>query len=103
MPIFEYKCGSCGGKDEYLVDSSDSTPSDGCTVCGSSDLTKVDKFYNFGGFRKKSRGDETEKSPLLRVMNLIIPLPGGAISCTAISPIATLEGKLDRKSPKIPI
>ena len=43
MPIYEYKCNSCGADFELIVNS-DTVIS--CSECGSSELTK--KFSTFG-------------------------------------------------------
>ncbi|MHC4124750.1 MAG: FmdB family zinc ribbon protein [Planctomycetota bacterium] len=40
MPIFEYKCGKCGKRSEFLEKSS-RQPSRTCSYCGSKDLQKL--------------------------------------------------------------
>jgi putative FmdB family regulatory protein len=41
MPIFEYKCGSCGTVSEFLVGVSTETESIACEACGSAKMKKV--------------------------------------------------------------
>jgi len=41
MPIYEYKCQSCGKVSEILVPSFNSTGNHGCPDCGSHDLEKL--------------------------------------------------------------
>jgi len=43
MPIFEYKCNTCGNRFELLVRGCD-TPS--CPQCGSKDLEKLFSLFN---------------------------------------------------------
>ncbi|MDO8671978.1 MAG: zinc ribbon domain-containing protein [Dehalococcoidia bacterium] len=41
MPIYEYRCGSCGRKVSVFVRSVASSCSPDCTACGSSDLQRI--------------------------------------------------------------
>jgi len=52
MPIYEYRCGSCGSKKEHLQKLSES-PIAACPACGSSVYTKL---VSAAGFQLKGSG-----------------------------------------------
>jgi putative FmdB family regulatory protein len=52
MPIYEYQCGSCGSKKEYLQKLSDE-PIPVCPTCGSNTYTKL---ISAAGFQLKGSG-----------------------------------------------
>ncbi len=49
MPIYEYKCGSCGETNEFLVFGQDEELS--CKACNSKDLKKLLSAHNTGALR----------------------------------------------------
>ena len=46
MPIYEYKCGTCGEISEFIVFNKDEPLL--CKQCGSTDLTKLLSAHNTG-------------------------------------------------------
>lgn len=52
MPIYEYRCGSCGYEKEYLQKVSDA-PVAACPACGSNVYTKL---ISAAGFQLKGSG-----------------------------------------------
>lgn len=52
MPIYEYRCGSCGFEKEYLQKVNDA-PVAACPACGSDVYTKL---ISAGGFQLKGSG-----------------------------------------------
>jgi putative FmdB family regulatory protein len=52
MPIYEYRCNSCGCEKEHLQKISD-TPIPVCPACGSTDYTKL---ISAAGFQLKGSG-----------------------------------------------
>ncbi|MDQ3185366.1 MAG: zinc ribbon domain-containing protein [Pseudomonadota bacterium] len=52
MPIYEYRCGSCGFEKEYLQKVNDA-PVAACPACGSSVFTKL---ISAAGFQLKGSG-----------------------------------------------
>jgi putative FmdB family regulatory protein len=52
MPIYEYRCGSCGFEKEYLQKVSD-TPVAACPACGSDAFIKL---ISAAGFQLKGSG-----------------------------------------------
>ncbi|RJP35164.1 MAG: zinc ribbon domain-containing protein [Actinobacteria bacterium] len=52
MPIYDYKCGSCGAVSELFVRDGDSSKAR-CPDCGSSDMHKL-----FSAFHTLSRGSD---------------------------------------------
>jgi putative FmdB family regulatory protein len=52
MPIYEYRCGSCGYEGEYLQKLSDAPITD-CPSCGKPEMTKL---ISAAGFQLKGSG-----------------------------------------------
>ncbi len=52
MPIYEYRCGSCGFQKDYLQKLSDA-PLTRCPACGEK---KLSKLVSAPGFRLKGKG-----------------------------------------------
>lgn len=52
MPIYEYRCGSCGQEKEFLQKISDA-PIEVCPACGQSAMTKL---ISAAGFQLKGSG-----------------------------------------------
>lgn len=52
MPIYEYRCGSCGFEKEYLQKVNDA-PVSSCPACGSNAYAKL---ISAGGFQLKGSG-----------------------------------------------
>jgi putative FmdB family regulatory protein len=52
MPIYEYRCGSCGFEKEYLQKLSDAPITD-CPTCGKPEMTKL---VSAAGFQLKGTG-----------------------------------------------
>ncbi|HZD60167.1 MAG TPA: zinc ribbon domain-containing protein [Anaerolineae bacterium] len=56
MPLYEFKCGSCGCVFERLVlGSSSEAPT--CTGCGGSDVKKLVSSFGFTSSSRRSFGD----------------------------------------------
>ncbi|MBN1786923.1 MAG: zinc ribbon domain-containing protein [Sedimentisphaerales bacterium] len=56
MPIFEYKCGKCGHKTEFL-EKADSGQKHTCEKCGSDDMKKLFSTFSAGSGSKSSGSD----------------------------------------------
>jgi putative FmdB family regulatory protein len=70
MPIFEFKCGSCGNEFEKLIRSSSSTPE--CPSCQSGNLEK--KLSTFSAHSKSAFGAVSSSAAL-------DTLPAGCSTC----------------------
>ena len=59
MPIYEYKCRSCGTVSEILTGVGSDEKEAACSQCGSKDLTKKFSIMSFSvkGSSASSRGD----------------------------------------------
>ena len=56
MPIYEYKCKSCGEIGEFLISSSKNEGEISCKNCGSSELDKVMSVAAFSMGEKRAPG-----------------------------------------------
>ena len=46
MPLYEYKCGDCGGVSELLVGVGGDAPDIACLSCGSEDLKRMISIFS---------------------------------------------------------
>ncbi len=53
MPIFEYRCSTCGDEFELLV--LNSSPVSGCSTCGSEDIEKMMSMSSVSSEQIRSR------------------------------------------------
>ncbi|HCA46667.1 MAG TPA: FmdB family transcriptional regulator [Armatimonadetes bacterium] len=72
MPIYEYKCGSCGKTFDLLVSRSNADKRPACELCGAKDTERIMSGF-FG--RSGSGGGDGESGSI----------GGGCAGCTAAS------------------
>ncbi len=59
MPMYEYRCKSCGTVNEFLVGVSSDEPEIACESCGSKKLSRMLSITNFA-VASSARGSEAQ-------------------------------------------